>query len=420
MTWSGVYRWLRVVSVVAGAALLCGGQGKAVPAPRWVGTWACSPQLVEPRNRPPAPGLSGNTLRQVVHLTIGGDELRFKFSNEFGLTPLTLTAVHIALPGALPGAPGAILAGSDRALSFDGSPAVTIPAGAFMLSDPIRFKAAPFSDLVVTFQADRVPDGITGHPGSRETSYLAVGNEVSQAVLTNPVTTDHWYVLDGIAVEAAEASEAPPAAAIIALGDSITDGRGSVTNGNTRWTDYLARDLAAHPQDAGISVLNQGLGGNNVYRPGGLGPTAMSRYDRDVIAQPGVRWVIVFEGVNDIGTSRRDTAGVGTVAGGIIRALQQFIVRAHTRGLLIYGATITPFGGSFYDTPQTEAARDQVNAWIRTSGQFDAVIDFDQVVRDPNHPGRLAPAFDSGDHLHPNSTGYQAMAAAIDLTWFAR
>lgn len=414
MAGSGVCRWLGVVGVAAAAALLCGAQGKTVSAPRWVGTWACSPQLVEPRNRPPAPRLAGNTLRQVVHLTIGGDELRFKFSNEFGLTPLTLTAVHIALPGA----PGAILAGSDRALSFDGSPAVTIPAGAFMLSDPIRFKAAPFSDLVVTFQADQVPDGITGHPGSRETSYLAVGDEVSQAVLTNPVTTDHWYVLDGIAVEEMEA--APHAAAIVALGDSITDGRGSVTNGNTRWTDDLARDLAAHPNDAGISVLNQGLGGNNIYRPRGLGPTAISRFDRDVIAQPGAAWVIVFEGVNDIGTSRGDAAEVGAVAGGIIRALQQFIVRAHTRGLLIYGATITPFGGSFYDTPETEAARDQVNAWIRASGHFDAVIDFDQVVRDPNHPGRLAPAFDSGDHLHPNSTGYQTMAAAIDLTLFAR
>lgn len=405
----GARGWLAAAVLLAWAAPPLSAQA-AAPA-RWVGTWACSPQLVEPQNRPPAPGLAGNTLRQMVHLTIGGDELRFKFSNEFGLTPLTLDAVHVARPTA---APGAIRVESDRALSFGGHASVTIPAGAFILSDPIRFEAAPASDLVVTMRAGRVPDGITGHPGSRATSFLAVGDEIAQATLTDPVKVDHWYVLDGVAVEAP-----PAAAAIIALGDSITDGRGSVTNGNTRWTDDLARRLAAHPGDAGISVLNQALGGNNVYRPAGLGPTAISRYDRDVIAQPGARWVLVFEGVNDLGTSRRQAA-LGDVAAGLIQAFQQFILRAHAHGLRIYGATITPFGGSFYDTPQTEAARATVNAWIRASGDFDAVVDFDHLVRDSNHPDRLAPAFDSGDHLHPNSAGYRAMAAGIDLDLFAR
>lgn len=411
---------LGLAAAFAAASLPCAAKAKTVPGPHWVGSWACSPQLVEPRNRPPAPGLAGNTLRQIVHLTIGGDQLRFKFSNEFGLTPLTLTSVHIALPAG----PGAIRTGTDQALSFGGSPSITISPGAFMLSDPIHFTVAPLSDLAVTFHVDRMPQAITGHPGSRETSYLAVGDQVTHATLADPVTTEHWYVLDGIDVEAAK-----DAAAIAILGDSITDGHASITNKNTRWTDYLARDLGAKKKDAGISVLNQGLGGNTIIR-GGLGPTALSRYDRDVIAQPGVRWVIVFEGVNDIGGSRyrpphAPSAPPGApappdVADQIIQAYHQFIVRAHTRGLLIYGATITPFGGSFYDSPLTEAAVKKVNNWIRNSGEFDAVLDFNQVLSDRHSPDKLNPAFDSGDHLHPNSDGYEKLGAAVNLKLFAR
>lgn len=401
-----------LTAVVAVVALPSEVKAKTAPQPKWVGNWACSPQLVEPGNRPPAPGLAGNTLRQVVHLTVGGDRLRLKFSNEFGLTPLTLTSVHIALPGA----PGSIRPDSDRTLTFGGSPSVTIPAGAFMLSDPIDFPVAPLSDLAVTFYADKMPDGITGHPGSRATSYLTQGDEVSAATLTNPVTMEHWYVLDGVDVQAKKHSSA-----IITLGDSITDGRGSVTDGNTRWPDVLARELAGNKKYAAISVLNQGIGGNTILRDG-LGPTALSRFDRDVIAQPGARWVIVLEGVNDIGGSRFGSARISgsDTADGIIQAYRQFIARAHTHGLLIYGATITPFGGSFYDSPSTEAERDKVNAWIRTSGEFDAVIDFDKAVRDPKNPDRLDPAADSGDHLHPNSEGYRRMASAINLKLFAR
>jgi lysophospholipase L1-like esterase len=284
-----------------------------------------------------------------------------------------------------------------------------------MFSDPIAFPIAALSDLAVTFQTGSVPDGITGHPGSRETSYLASGAQVSSPMLADAVTTDHWYILDGVDVEAST-----DAAAVVTLGDSITDGRGSITNQNTRWPDYLARNLAADERLRGVAVLNQGIGGNRILRDG-LGPNALSRFDRDVIAQSGVRWVLVFEGVNDVGGTKAstDSEQASTVADDLIAAYQQFILRAHTHGLRIYGATITPFGKSFYFSDATETARQKVNAWIRTSGQFDAVVDFDKAVRDPTEPAQLAPDTDSGDHLHLNSDGYKRMAAAIDLKLFA-
>jgi lysophospholipase L1-like esterase len=378
----------------------------------WVGSWACSPQLVEPQNRPPEPGLADSTLRQVVHLTLGGGEIRLRFSNEFGATPLVLDTVHIALRA--PG-PGSIRPDSDRAVPFNGKASITIPPGALTFSDPITFPVSALSDLVVTFKASKVPDGITGHPGSRETSYLSVGNEVSAATLTNPVTTDHWYVLNGVDVQA----KGEPAA-VVTLGDSITDGRGSITNENTRWPDDLARVLAADKKYAGVAVLNEGIGGNRILHDG-LGPSALARFDRDVIAQSGVRWVLVFEAINDIGGAKAAVRGqTSTVADDVIDAYHQFILRAHTHGLRIYGATITPFGKSQYSSDITEAARQKVNAWIRTSGQFDAVVDFDKATRDSSEPSQLAADVDSGDHLHLNSEGYKRMAFAIDLKLFSK
>jgi lysophospholipase L1-like esterase len=378
----------------------------------WVGSWACSPQLVEPQNRPPEPGLAGNTLRQVVHLTLSGREIRLRFSNEFGATPLTLDSVHVALPAG----PGSIRPDTDRGVMFSGKVSVTIPPGTLTFTDPILFPVAALSDLVVTFKASKVPDGITGHPGSRETSYLSVGDEVPAATLTNPVTTDHWYVLNGVDVQSKG-----EAAAVVTLGDSITDGRGSITNENTRWPDDLARALAADKKYAGVGVLNEGIGGNRILHDG-LGPSALARFDRDVIAQSGVRWVLVFEAVNDIGGAKAAAARgqTSTVADDVIDAYHQFILRAHTHGLRIYGATITPFGKSQYSSDATEAARQKVNAWIRTSEEFDAVVDFDKASRDPNEPSQLATDVDSGDHLHLNSEGYKRMAAAIDLKLFSK
>jgi lysophospholipase L1-like esterase len=357
--------------------------------------------------------LSGNTLRQVVHVTLAGSELRLRFSNEFGTTPLTLDSVHIALPGATA---GSIRPETDRAITFSGKPGLAIPAGVLMFSDPIAFPVSSLSDVVITFKAGTIPMGITGHPGSRETSYLSIGDEVSASTLTTPVTMDHWYVIDGLDVDAKS-----NAGAVVMLGDSITDGRGSITNENTRWPDDVARNLAGDRHYANIAVLNHGIGGNNILHDG-LGPSALARFDRDVIAQTGVRWVLVFEGVNDIGGSRAAAARGQTsdVADRIIAAYQQFILRAHSHGLRIYGATITPFGKSQYSSDATEAARQKVNTWIRTSGQFDAVVDFDKATRDANTPSQLEAALDSGDHLHLNSDGYKRMAAAVDLKLFSK
>ncbi len=423
----------RAAGIALAVFLIAAPTSNAAPpnTESWVGSWASSPQLVEPQNRPPQPGLAGNTLRQVVHLTLGGSRIRLRLSNEFGGQPMTLDTVHVALPVAstapmvkgVPGSgaegviptTGAIRSDTDHAVTFGAHESVTIQPGAIVVSDPIELPVAPLSDLAISFLASKVPDGITGHPGSRATSFLMTGNSVSSPTLTDPVTADHWYVLDGVDVAGKSGG-----GSVVVLGDSITDGRGSVTNGNTRWADYLAKRLGADKHTANIGVLNEGIGGNCILR-GGLGPTALSRFDRDVISQSGVKWLLIFEGVNDIGGSRRIAAGgQPTVADGIIFALQQFILRAHAHGIKVYGATITPFGGGSYSSPVTEAARTEVNDWIRTSGKFDAVADFDKAARDPEKPGQLTADADSGDHLHLSSAGYKRLAESIDLKLFAQ
>jgi lysophospholipase L1-like esterase len=371
----------------------------------WVGTWGASPQLTEPRNLPPAPGLTSNTLRQVVQVSIGGKQLRVRFSNAFGTNPVTMSSVHLALSAG----GSAIETDTDEALTFHGKPSVTIPARESVLSDALNFNLAPLSDLAVTIHFDGTSGDVTGHPGSRSTSYLQAGDAVSTADLPTAAQTQHWYILDGIDVEADNSS-----AAIATLGDSITDGRGSGTDKNDRWPDDLARRLQADESTVDIAVLNEGIGGNCVLR-GGLGPTALSRFDRDVLSQSGVRWLIVLEGVNDIGGSHD-----ASVATNLIAAYDQMIEQAHAHHLRVYGATILPFGGSFYDGPAHEAARETVNQWIRTSDKFDAVIDFDAAMRDPQNPSHLLPAADSGDHLHPNEGGYKMMAEAIDLKLFRK
>jgi lysophospholipase L1-like esterase len=400
-------------SIVVAGMLAIPPSSFAKESPVWIGSWACSLELVEPQNRPPDPGLAANTLRQVVHLTLAGDAIRLRLSNEFGATPLTLDSVHIALPAG----PGAIRPETDHGVTFSGKPGVPIPAGVLTFSDPIAFPVAGLSDLAVTLKASIVPAGITKHPGSRETSYMSTGDEVSASKLTNPVTVDHWYVLDGVDEQAKSG-----AADIVTLGDSITDSRGSRTNENMRWPDYLASNLAADKRYTDVGGLNPRIGGNNILHDG-LGPSALSRFDRNVIAPSGVRWVLVVEGVNDIGGSRAAAARGQTsdVADRIIAAYQQFILRAHTHGLRIYGAITTPFGKSQYlSDDATEAARQKVNAWIRTSGQFDAVVDIDKAPRDLKEQCRLAGDVDSGDHLHLNSDGYKRMEAAIDLKLFSK
>ncbi|MGD0349479.1 MAG: SGNH/GDSL hydrolase family protein [Verrucomicrobiota bacterium] len=371
----------------------------------WVGTWGAAPQLTETRNLPPPPGLASNILRQVVHVSIGGQHLRVRFSNAFGNSPVTMSSTHIALSAG----GSAIKPESDKALTFQGKPSVTIPAGESVLSDTFDFALAPLSDLTVTTHFEGTSDDVTGHPGSRTTSYLLAGDAVAAADMPTAAKTQHWYILTGIDVAAENSS-----AAVVTLGDSITDGRGSEPDQNNRWPDNLARRLNTNAPTAMLAVINEGIGGNAVLR-GGLGPTALSRFDRDVLGQDSVHWLIILEGVNDIGGSNGTNS---PVAHDLIAAFQKMIDRAHAKSIRVYGATITPFGGSFYDRPGHEAARQTVNGWIRTSGKFDAVIDFDAAVRDPTNTTNLLSAYDSGDHLHLNVAGYKTIDDAIDLKLF--
>jgi lysophospholipase L1-like esterase len=383
----------------------------------WVSSWGSSQQIPEPHNALPPEDLTDATLRQIVHLSIGGPALRVHLSNAFGTEALHITSVHIARP--LSTSSPAIDPASDRSLTFSGNLHADIPAGAELISDPIDYPVAPLSNLAVSFHLQSAPLRETGHPGSRATSYYLHGDLVSSPIFTDPKHVDHWYQITEIDVQAP-----PTAATIVALGDSITDGHGATTNGNDRWTDVLAVRLQSLPVTRNIGVSNQGIGGNHLLIDG-LGPNALARFDRDVLAPAGVHWLIVFEGVNDLGGLARDgevsPAEHAAFVPRVVAAYQQIIARAHAHGLRVYGATITPYVGSTYyhPGPQSEADLQAVNKWIRTPGNFDAIIDFDAVLRDPHHPDQLLPAYDCGDHLHPSPAGYKAMADYIDLSLFS-
>jgi lysophospholipase L1-like esterase len=369
----------------------------------WISTWVSGQQLTERRNMPPAPGLSNNTLRQVVHVTLGGKKLRVQFSNSYGADPVTINVAHIAASKG----DSSIDPATDKALTFQGASSITIPTGQTVYSDTLDFDVAPLSNLAVSIYFGQTSNDVTGHPGSRTTSYIQPGDAVTATDMVSAAKTDHWYILSGIDLWLDDSY-----ATVVTLGDSITDGRGSTTNGNNRWPDNLARRLQADPNTAKIGVLNQGIGGNTVVS-GGLGPTALKRFDHDVLGPGGVRWVIILEGVNDIGGSRSPK-----VADDLIAAYEQFIDKAHVKDIKVYGVPILPFGGSFYDSEAHEAARQTVNKWIRTSDKFDAVIDLNAAVRDPANPAALLPEYDSGDHLHLSVAGYQKMADSIDLDLF--
>jgi lysophospholipase L1-like esterase len=394
-------------------------QAQRVPmAQVWVSSWGASQQIPEPQNALTADDLTDATVRQVFHLSVGGAAVRVHLSNAFGTETLHISSVHIA--GPVSPASSSIDPASDRPLIFAGSAEAVIPPGAELISDPVEYSVLPLSDLAVTFHLQVPPSRQTGHPGSRATSYYVHGEKVSAATLLEPKHVDHWYQVSEIDVLAA-----PGAATVVALGDSITDGHGATTNGNDRWTDVLAGRLQGSAASRNVGVSNQGIGGNHLLTDG-LGPNALARFDRDVLAPTGVRWAIVFEGVNDLGGLARDgevpavqhTALVERV----IAAYQQIVARAHAHGLRVFGATITPYVGSgyYHPGPLSEADRQEVNRWIRAIGNFDAVIDFDNVVRDPQHPDQLLPSYDCGDHLHPSPAGYKAMGDAIPLSLFDR
>jgi lysophospholipase L1-like esterase len=392
-------------------------------ATAWVASWGAMPQLTEPSNMPPAPYtqptrvLADTTLRQTVHVTIGGSRIRLRFSNAFGGAPLPLTKVAVAVPAGGAAGVSAITPGTTHRVTFGGRPSVVVPTGAPMVSDPLDLRVPALSNLTITayLASGQASTDITSHPGSRTTSYLARGDQVDATDLTGATPVDHWYFISNV-----EMRESADASAVDVVGDSLTDGRGSTTNGNDRWPDQLAARLQAHRSTADVAVLNEAAGGNRVLNDG-LGPNALARFDRDVLAQSGVEAVIVFEGVNDIGTADATPQAQQDVTRDLIEAYRQMIVRAHAQGIRVYGATITPFGGNtMYDDPQglRERSRQAVNAWIRHSGAFDAVLDFDRAARDPQQPRRLRPSYDVGDHLHMNPQGYAALAAAVPLSLF--
>jgi lysophospholipase L1-like esterase len=391
---------------------------------RWVGIWSAAPQPTEPPDLPPPPFtrdglvLPGSTLRQTIRVSAGARRIRLRLSNAFGGTELGVASVCLAQSGGGRAGVSSIEPGTSRAVTFAGRPGVVVPAGAQAVSDPVDFPLAAAANVTVTTYlaaGQRASGGITSHPGSRTTSFLVTGEHVADQRLAGAVPVDHWYFLGAL-----EACSGPATAAAVILGDSLTDGRGSTTNGNDRWPDQLLDRLRSSGDGAGTAVLNQGIGGNRVLRDG-LGPSIVSRLDRDVLAVSGVGWLVVFAGVNDIGAADATGAAQRQVAAELCAAYEQIAAKARAAGIAVYGATLTPFGGSEpYDDPagHREAARQAVNAWIRAGRGFDAVLDFDQAVRDPLMPRRLRPSLDSGDHLHLNPAGYRALANAVPAGLF--
>jgi lysophospholipase L1-like esterase len=388
------------------------------PSQQWVGTWGTAP--AGPPLAAQTQTFNDQTLRLIVHTSIGGSQVRIRVSNEHGATPLRIGAAHIARRAA----GSEIMAGTDRVLTFSGSPSITIPAGAPVLSDPIDLDVPALSDLAVSLYLPGPVQATTIHGSAFQTNYVSLpGNFTGAATLPTQRTITSWPFLTEVDVSA------PGAGAIVALGNSITDGSVTTVDANRRWPDLLALRLQTTRDrfNSALGIVNRGIGGNRLLRDPGeqplFGRAALARFDRDVLATAGVRHLIVLIGINDIGHP-----GTGTIPAteavtpqDLIAGYRQLIARAHAKGIPVYGATLTPFEGTIfpgYYTPEKEAVRQAVNNWIRTSDEFDAVIDFDRAVRDPAHPTRMLPAYDSGDHLHPNDLGMQAMANAIPLELF--
>lgn len=375
----------------------------------WVGTWASSPMGAPVNVGQPAPG--NTTYRNVVRISAGGSSIRVELTNEFGTHPLVVGAVHVALSAGL----GAVQPASDHALTFNGQPSVTIPPGAPAISDPIQFAVPPLASLAISlYLPDQPISETTCHASGMTTTFITEGNNSAAETTSDARTVSSWCFVKAIDVSTSDAN----AAAIVCFGDSITDGAHSTPNTNHRWPDILAARLQADPKLSNLAVLNQGIGGNRLLHDV-AGQNALARFDRDVLAQSGVKYVIVLEGINDIGRTTQPRApGDEITEPELILAYTQLVTRAHAHGLKIYGATLTPYMGANYSSPKGEEMREAVNQWIRTSGVFDGVIDFEKATQDPSKPTVFAAGADSGDHLHPGDAGYEKMGNAIDLSLF--
>jgi lysophospholipase L1-like esterase len=358
-------------------------------------------------------GADGVTLREIVHTSSGGDVFRVELTNQLGALPLKIGAANVGLPSAA-GSNG-VAPGSAHALTFGGNASVTIPPGAVAISDPVPMQLAPESNLSISlFIPSQTLPQLTIHQQALETNYIAAGDQTAAPTLTNASTLKEWYLLKAVDVQ----TRAPNAATVVALGDSITDGSFSTTDANLRWPDELGRRLQASPRTRHLGVVDVGIGGNRVLHDVN-GPSALARFDRDVLAQDGVKYLIILESVNDLGHATDPVKPYDIVsADDLIWGLTQLAERAHAHGIKVFIATLTPYAKSKYDSPAAAKISHAINSWIRTTNLIDGVVDLEKATQDPANPAQFLPAFDHGDHLHPNDAGYKAMGDAIDLNLF--
>lgn len=384
------------------------GTAGSTATKHWVSTWTASPYVDTNTNNTPPISLSGSVIRQVAHVSLGGSQLRVQYSNLFGNGPLTINSAHLALCKAAPAVDSTIDTATDKALAFSGSASVTVPQGQEIWSDPIEFSTPNQGNITITTAFGNVPSTLTQHSGSRTTSYFqASSTAVSAANMNSAQKKDLWFFISGIDVMAAAS-----AGAIVAIGDSITDGRGTDTNYNNRWTDVLAARLQANAATANIAIANQGIGATVLA--GGASTSAQTRFKRDVLGQSGIKYVIVYDGVNDIDAN--------VTYATMKTAYDDLISRAHAQGLTIYGATILPFSGNNYYSVAHESVRQQVNTYVK-SGAFDGYIDFDAALTDGGNPPKLQATYATWaqtDWLHPSPAGYKKMGDSVSLTLFTK
>jgi lysophospholipase L1-like esterase len=387
----------------------------------WVGTWATAPVSVPSQpggqgqlgQQGPPPSVNNQTLREIVHTSIGGDRVRIVLTNAFGTAPLAVGGAHVALRDK----GGTIVDGSDRALTFGGAATMSIPPGGLIVSDPANLRVPPMGDVAIDIylpgNTAASPSPLTMHTGARQTNFVSsTGNHLGAKELPGATRTPSWFFMSRVEVAAPAQT-----GAIVTFGDSITDGSGSTPDTNNRWPDQLSRRLMA--AGGKIGVLNLGIDGNRVLNEI-AGPAALARFDRDVLGAPGVTHVFVLEGINDMGISSLLKDGLRPTPEQLIAGHRQLIARAHAKGLLIFASTLLPYEGTTipgYFNEEGEKVRTAFNEWMRTSKEYDGIVDFDQVMRDPSHPARMLPQYDSGDHLHPNDAGYQTMANAFNLAF---